>query len=389
MRSFTIVYLLFFSLTSISQNSDTVIHAHGTFIYFAKCKDGVICVSDSRVTETRRDYFGESKSYTDNNIKIYNHDGIIFAFSNQLNIGNLKIWDLLEGFSMPCRLQNNILTDFYSRLISLDGGDTYIKNGNIFIAGMSENGKLFFCRSFLENKSLVTYKTDEKYLTNRPDYDKRINFNLKTMDEAFEIIQDEIQTYSSNVDEIGGKLIGFKLYNDGKVNSIENGKIIVHFNLAENFDQLNITNQQNYTTYNIQPYSESLIVTSLMSAPKKNITTANIFDQNIPPEVIPLGGFSIVPQSKIEDFSSFISNDKNLITQNQWDLFINPPNSNLSKLTSNSILNIEGMPISKFDIDPNSKVIDFSLLNNPYSSAMPITISPFQNSSFKVLRSSN
>jgi uncharacterized protein YkvS len=290
---------------------------------------------------------------------------------------------------MPCRLQNNILTDFYSRLISLDGGDTYIKNGNIFIAGMSENGKLFFCRSFLENKSLVTYKTDEKYLTNRPDYDKRINFNLKTMDEAFEIIQDEIQTYSSNVDEIGGKLIGFKLYNDGKVNSIENGKIIVHFNLAENFDQLNITNQQNYTTYNIQPYSESLIVTSLMSAPKKNITTANIFDQNIPPEVIPLGGFSIVPQSKIEDFSSFISNDKNLITQNQWDLFINPPNSNLSKLTSNSILNIEGMPISKFDIDPNSKVIDFSLLNNPYSSAMPITISPFQNSSFKVLRSSN
>ncbi|MGB3530231.1 MAG: hypothetical protein WBB35_12790, partial [Saprospiraceae bacterium] len=134
MKLLTLLYFFLWSLTSFTQDQESLTLTHGTFIYFAKCKDGVICVSDSRVTETRRDYFGESKSYTDNNIKIYNHDGIIFAFSNQLNIGNLKIWDLLEGFSMPCRLQNNILTDFYSRLISLDGGDTYIKNGNIFIA---------------------------------------------------------------------------------------------------------------------------------------------------------------------------------------------------------------------------------------------------------------
>ncbi|MBK9931954.1 MAG: hypothetical protein IPP04_19070 [Saprospiraceae bacterium] len=389
MKLLTLLYFFLWSLTSFTQDQESLTLTHGTFTYFAKCKDGVICVSDSRVTKTKKNNLGESKSYTDGNTKIFNHEGMIFAFSGNLTIGEKYIQELLNGFTITKRTQNNVLDSFCGRLLSLKGSESYINKGNVFLAGKDENGDLFISRSILINGPQFFTDISENYLTNRSDFSTKMNFNLKTMDEAFEIIQDEIQTYSSNVDEIGGKLIGFKLYNDGKVNSIENGKIIVHFNLAENFDQLNITNQQNYTTYNIQPYSESLIVTSLMSAPKKIITTANIFDQNIPPEVIPLGGFSIVPQSKIEDFSSFISNDKNLITQNQWDLFINPPNSNLSKLTSNSILNIEGMPISKFDIDPNSKVIDFSLLNNPYSSAMPITISPFQNSSFKVLRSSN
>lgn len=54
MKLLTLLYFFLWSLTSFTQDQESLTLTHGTFTYFAKCKDGVICVSDSRVTKTKK-----------------------------------------------------------------------------------------------------------------------------------------------------------------------------------------------------------------------------------------------------------------------------------------------------------------------------------------------
>jgi hypothetical protein len=251
MKLLTLLYFFLWSLTSFTQDQESLIFAHGTFTYFAKCKDGVICVSDSRITKTEKNNFGESKSYTDGNTKIFNHEGMIFAFSGNLTIGEKYIQELLNGFTITKRMQNNVLDSFYGRLLSLKGSESYINKGNVFLAGKDENGNLFISRSTLINKLQFFTDNSENYLTNRSEYSPKIYFNLLTMDEAFEKIQEEIQNYSLYVAEIGGKLIGFKILNNGNIQSIDNGKTIYHLILTDNLADSKFLN------YRIIPYDET------------------------------------------------------------------------------------------------------------------------------------
>jgi hypothetical protein len=64
--------------------------------------------------------------------------------------------------------------------------------------------------------------------------------------------------------------------------------------------------------------------------------------------------------------------------QNNWDPFISGTYLNDSNWYSNSILNLEGINMSKLTIDPTTTYMDFSKCNFLYESTLPFNILPVQ-----------
>ncbi|MEP7267562.1 MAG: hypothetical protein ABI844_08025 [Saprospiraceae bacterium] len=227
-------YLLFviISITTIVRSQDLL---HGTFIYFAKCKEGIVCVGDSRMTSTS----DNDTSYLDDVIKIHRSGNMIFAFANKLTIGDQFIWSYLKSLKSIEGDPKESLKNFYSLILKNKDFQSYIEKGNVFIAGFNKSRKPIILCSMLGKGSLPIISEDRDSWTNHADYSAPLNFSKINYKTVIERIKNEILEYKTknNNNTIGGK---FTVY------VIDSNSDIL---FSENEGGLNWDNMNQYNEY--------------------------------------------------------------------------------------------------------------------------------------------
>lgn len=190
---------------------------HGTFIYLAICKDGIVVASDSKMT--LKNDRQEPIYYIDSVRKAYAVNNYVIAFSNTLNLDDNFIWKYCSNLDLVnAKTPIDVLLK-YKNILKAQEKDYYTtvvsKESIIFCAGYDWiNKKPMIAVMF--HDSIISKQAS--YFTNRNNYtiNQKI-FDSLSFESTINLITSEITLYKENKDpnyEIGGPMIFYTIYKD-------------------------------------------------------------------------------------------------------------------------------------------------------------------------------